>query len=647
MKKNTRNIARFLLSLLLSAELCFPADALITVLWKSMPAAVFILAFAAVTLAFFLLKKLTAKRLLSVFVIVALIYVLLLGSAGLIWFRFFRSSAYNDPDVGKAALFSDKKVMLIVPHQDDDLNILGGVIQQYEKYGSEVYAVFSTTGDYSGIGERRMAEAIDVMKACGTDEEHVIFLGWGNEWQEGHIYNAPAEEVRTSHAGHTANYGLPTHPAYRDGESYTRDNMVGDLESVILEYRPEVIFCIDYDYHVDHAALSFLFEEAMGNVLRRTEDYTPTVLKGLAYTLAYYGVDDFYETNIRSTVNSSPVPYLYERPDYRWDARVRLPVDASSLSRSLLASGQFKSLRQYKTQTAWLHAVSVINGDKCFWYRPTSSLCYQADIRVSSGDGSLLNNFKLLDSEDVMDFGRMPYDDTWVTAPGDSERSAEVCFPAPVSLSQIRLYDDPDAFDNVLSTEIVFDDGSRIKTGPLEYQGAPTVFDFEPKTVSSFMVRVLESEGEGAGITEIEAYSAVPDTGLRYIKLMNGSGDFVYDYRIDRSGYEEFGLYVSGAPVLSTDVYTVSCDGEGCAAEIRDGRLTLVCPRGKDCVVRVSTADGELSDRVYFSNPSPLKGLGQKLEDFAWHNYSTLHGCCAYRLLRFAYHLVSSENIVL
>lgn len=634
-----RIMPRLLAGSLLALELCFIADTVITLLWRPIPAFIFIAASAAAAL-LILLCRLSAKRTLAIFLLVALFCTLLLAGAAIVWYRFYNTSAYRDVDNGKAVLYSGKTVMLIVPHQDDDLNILGGVIEEYVKYGSDVYPVFVTTGDYSGLGEKRMAEAITVMETLGVDEEHVIFLGYGNEWQDGSIYNAAPDEIKTSHAGYTSTYGLPDHPAYREGQDYTRRNLLNDMRSLILEYRPDVIFCSDYDYHTDHCLVSFIFEEAMGEILRSETGYTPLVFKGLAYSMAFENPDDFYSRNIFSTAQPYPVPYLYERPDYQWDARVRLPVDASSLSRSLLASGPFKSLRGYESQTAWLHGVSVINGDKCFWFRPTSSLCFQADIRVSSGDGSLLNNFKLLDSADIDESGRMPYDDTWVTAPGDSDRSAELSFPAPVSLSRIRLYDDPDAFDNVLNAEIVFDNGSRIETGPLEYQGAPTDFAFGPKTVSSFTVRVLESEGEGAGITEIEAYRAAPDPGLRYIKLMNASGDFVYDYRIDRSGSEEFDLYVSGAPELSESEYTVSCNGDGCTAKIRNGRLEVACPRGKACVVCISSADGELSDGAYFSNPSPLKDLGQDIENFAWHNYSVLQGCCAYRLLRFAYHLI-------
>ena len=213
-----------------------------------------------------------------------------------------------------------------------------------------------------------------------------------------------------------------------------------------------------------------------------------------------------------------------------------------------------------------------------------------------------------------------------------------------MTLSVIRLYDDSDAFSNVLNAEIVFDDGSRVETGALEYLGAPTDISFEPRSVSSFTVRILESEGKHAGVSEIEAYSEPPRVPVRYIKLMNGEGDFVYDYRIDRSGREEFDLYSPGADAESC---TVSCEGEGCSAELRGGRVSVSCPRGRSCTVSVSADGGELSDTVYISNPSPLRDLGQRIEAFAWHNYSKFQKSELYLFMRSVYHIFTSGNIVL
>ena len=54
-----------------------------------------------------------------------------------------------------------------------------------------------TNGDYYGIGETRIREAISLYDFLGLPEDHVIFLGYGDNLhtQDYHIYNAPESEV--------------------------------------------------------------------------------------------------------------------------------------------------------------------------------------------------------------------------------------------------------------------------------------------------------------------------------------------------------------------------------------------------------------------------------------------------------------------
>lgn len=84
-----------------------------------------------------------------------------------------------------------------MPHEDDDINVLGGVIEEYLHYGSQISIAFMTNGDYYGIGETRIREAISLYDFLGLPEDHVIFLGYGDNLhtQDYHIYNAPESEV--------------------------------------------------------------------------------------------------------------------------------------------------------------------------------------------------------------------------------------------------------------------------------------------------------------------------------------------------------------------------------------------------------------------------------------------------------------------
>ena len=61
--------------------------------------------------------------------------------------------------------------------------------------------------------------------------------------------------------------------------------MVDDIESVVLEYRPDYILAIDFDTHTDHRGVSISFEKAMERILKKESGYTPKVFKCFAIHL--------------------------------------------------------------------------------------------------------------------------------------------------------------------------------------------------------------------------------------------------------------------------------------------------------------------------------------------------------------------------
>lgn len=292
------------------------------------------------------------------------------------------------------------------------------------------------------------------------------------------------------------------------------------------------------------------------------------------------------------------------------------------------------AVEMYKMQYGALdQTFGIINGDKVFWQRYTGSLCYTAQISVSSGDGFRLNDFKLADSDDINAFD-MPYDGVWSPEVSDREKSAEIRLPQKADINCIHLYDNPSETDNVLDAAIRFDDGTLIHTGPLDITGSATEISVDKRQVGSFTVTLLKTEGNKAGLTEIEAYDRQHSSGLRYIKLQNAEGDFVYDYYIDRRGKEDFYLYSVGCPEnLTEEYYSLRVEGEGCSAQITDGKLSVSCPSGRSCVVTVSSADGELADSVLISNPGFVQRRGQAVEVFWRYELPKLNNMTARVLL--------------
>lgn len=567
---------------------------------------------AAMTLIFYFswrkYGKQTASGLCIVLVLTAVLATVGFGC----WSSFSRNAHYQYPDSGKKAFYGDRRVMLVVPHQDDDLNILSGVMEEYVRYGSSLYGVFITNGDYAGLAEERYREALAVFNSAGVPGDHVIFLGYGDGWQEGgpHIYNAEPGSVMTSYHGRTETYGAADHAAYRDGRAYTSENLMEDLEAVILEYQPDVLFCSDYDHHIDHKATTLYFDKVMGKILKENPQYHPVVYKAYAYGTAWEAEPDFYADTVRSTQDLFAEPYAQQPAVYRWEERVRFPVDGAMLSRSLVGSRAYAQLALYESQGAWQQAARVINGDKVAWERRTDSLCLSADIASSSGNSKVLHDFMLLENHDLTDEYRMPYDGVWIPETTDPDKTAEIVLSESSDICTIVLYDHPSITENVLNARISFADGSEVQTGPLDPGGAATVIAVDRMNVKSFSVSLLETEGEQAGLSEIEAFAQVHQRDGSFLKLMDTDGNFLYEYWVPEDGQAELSLYTWGdLPEVTQEHYTVDTSWEKGSAVLENGGIRVFCPAGETFVLNVTCPSFGVSDNILIRNPGRLERL--------------------------------------
>lgn len=518
--------------------------------------------------------------------------------------------AYDYPETDRPGVYAGHEVLVIVPHQDDEVCILGGVFERYIAEGSRVRVLFTTNGDYVGgnSAETRMQEAINAMAVAGIPAEDVYFLGFGDQWHTSHIYHQDDDTVLASHSGNKETYSTKTHDVWQEGVAYTRANYKACLRDLIETIQADTIFCIDFDGHQDHRALSLLFEEVMGEMLRDNPSYTPTVFKGFGYSLSWAADFDFYEENILSTVNPYDVPYMTEVNYYNWADRVRFPIAREALGRLKAPTTTYQMLVAYASQEAPGQGNRVLNGDRVFWHRPTESVLYRASFAAASGSTDVLNDFRYTDCVDVTNFYAAFAGHVWIPDVSDTDKCVEVALEEPSVLTEIRLFDNPSLEDNILKAEITLSDGSVHTVETLPTNGSAAIVPItSAEPVESFTVRILESEGAAAGLTEIEAYKETPDHGIRYIKLMNESDDFVYDYWIDLSGSERFTLHGSNIAVdTAAEDFILTAEGDDSCSAVFDGNDILVtCPAGRSFTLTVQSKDDPtMSDAVRISNPS-------------------------------------------
>lgn len=501
---------------------------------------------------------------------------------------FVKDTFYDYPEPDRKNIFGSKNVMFFAPHEDDEINIYGGIIEQYVKNGSQVRIVFSTNGDFYRLGKLRIREALAVAKRYGIDEKDVIFLGFSDSITDKsgrHIYNASDDEVLRSAAGCTNTYGTNRKQPFAQC-TFTRRNYLNAFIDVIEKYSPDTIFCCDYDGHADHRAISLFFEEALGEIIKRKPFYSPLVFKGFAYSTAWDGAHDYYSLNALSTRLKEPSPYMRETNTYLWDKRVRFPVAKESLSRVMQNSSGYRAMQEYSSQTATDHANGIMNSDKVFWLRRTDSVLYNAEITATSGDASHLADFKLVDSEDIKNNPGLPLAGVWRADADDDKRIAAFRLPAKQKICSVVIYESPSQNSHIVNAQLMLGSVSY-NTGELN-TGGPTVFEFPPVNTDVIGIRIKSCTGD-CELLKVEAFTQPESSSAEFIKVQNSNGDFCYDYVMNKSGKEEFTVYTF--PNQSDFEFTAESSDEGVVCSAQNGVLSVYCPEGEKAVITVKAKD--------------------------------------------------------
>lgn len=451
-----------------------------------------------------------------------------------------------------------QNVLVIVPHEDDEINVAGSIMYDYVQKGATVTCVFTTNGDYSFAAATRMAEAEHSLHTLGVQQ--IFFLGYGdtsNHYKGGHLFYAKQEPV-TSPSGHKETYGAWHFEDYalqaRGRHSpYCRAAMCEDLESLLLELAAPLIFCVDLDVHADHRAASLIFEEALGNILRRPGNtYQPIIVfKGFAYCTSFGAPKDFYARNIRSV----PLPAQTEDSLigfslYTWQTRVRFPVLPACRGHFLRDNLLYRALFAHASQSAALHAVRIANGDAVFWQRRTDNLVYQAEITSSSGDPQHIADFAVVNLTDI-DAKKLSFAQyLWLPVAGDRQR--ELCFswPDEQEIAWLELGGNVESSGRIQELTLSFPDGTVYVLGPLPEKGHLLRFKLPAvKRTSSVCLRLDDVMGTGYGLSFVGFFSQEHQMGVvpSYIKLLVGD-DFAYDYLLPTAASEcQLSVYRYGA----------------------------------------------------------------------------------------------------
>ncbi|MDD4953844.1 MAG: PIG-L family deacetylase [Candidatus Omnitrophica bacterium] len=177
------------------------------------------------------------------------------------------------------------RILILAPHPDDEAIGCAGVIQQALAAGAQVKILYLTNGDHNQfafivyekritlrkgefihMGQLRRRESIQAMKFLGLGEENLIFLGYpdygtfsilSRYWQTEKPYKGLLTRISAVPYKENLSFGAP----------YTGESILGDLERVLKEYKPNKIFVSHpADVNVDHKSLYLFLQIALADL---------------------------------------------------------------------------------------------------------------------------------------------------------------------------------------------------------------------------------------------------------------------------------------------------------------------------------------------------------------------------------------------
>ena len=356
-----------------------------------------------------------------------------------------------------------KKILVLVPHQDDETNLVGNIMNELTE--NEVYVLYSSIDTNPMHAFVRKQEAIAACAIWGIDKDHIIFLDYPDTANRAgkHFYTNGDKRIEKS------------------------------IEEVLLSLKPDVIFATDFDFHSDHRMLSLAVE-----VLRENHDFRPFVLKGFCYETSYYGVEDYVATKINLVAQKlDPVSNV----SYKWDKKIS--IKSVEKERIIWKRRAYKALACHKSQYAILHAKSVVSDDNVFWNRRTDNLLYDSKLTVSSGNAEKLRDFLILDTDNVIERNPHVIDYSkadWIPDGIDAWINAE--WEQKIKFDRIIFHGSLNAIEEKTINFSIYTDGNLIgKMDKINPYGRDTIFKLD--VIECKELKIVFTSGNIA-LSEIE-----------------------------------------------------------------------------------------------------------------------------------------------
>lgn len=425
-----------------------------------------------------------------------------------------------------------QKVLIIVPHPDDEINLAGGLYDVFKKNNVFTTVVFCTNGDYyPEYAQTRHQEVLNAKNVLGYDE--AIFLGYGDGLLDSNIYNIDEDIVIKSPAGYEETYSTGSEPEFcfkknNTHHKYTRRNLKNDIQDVILEKKADLIICVDLDCHYDHRCISLLFDEGIGEILKSNSNYRPIILKGFAYMGAWAGKDDFFSSTVKPMFPT--IDRTHKDPSctfpHPWEERVRIKNSKNTTTIKLWNNCIFRALLSHRSQIRFASSSdnalakfpSIANPESCYWLRRSDNLLLNSIVSATSGNVCYLNDFKIFDTCGVYNKDIYTKELGWTPSIGDKLKEITIQFSNQQSINHIIIYQGRTT--NIMEVRIATKDGV-FETFRFNNKPGDALHIKVHYITSLLKLQITRAEIENICIHEIECYSKYDNSILDLYPLTN------------------------------------------------------------------------------------------------------------------------------
>ena len=252
-------------------------------------------------------------------------------------------------------------LLVIVPHQDDEINTAGATIVGAIEEGVHVHIAYMTNGDWDYEVPLRNCEALHVANYLGIPSCNVHFLNYPD---------CGSADMSVYEQYYRGNQGINnTNICYR-GRHISWNTLIEDIKKLITVVNPNCIISTGFDSHRDHRQCETSVLEVMQSLWQ--QGFKIKLYTGFAYGTSYESIDDWFSPHLYSTKMNPLVldPHQTTPSDnLNWNDRIRIPIPASCQQRHMISNPLYIALGFHISQAAYRRSMRLINSDQVFWYR--------------------------------------------------------------------------------------------------------------------------------------------------------------------------------------------------------------------------------------------------------------------------------------